>query len=196
MLQSQTPPLILRGAFQPRWKSGPLIFAKSKPCPMGPYFAALPFVCSWPIVLQKSLKSERRFSRLKPTQAKVATKSDSGPITEVTDELSARSCDPPHPYTKNAPTALKISDQRCKWTFATVSARSRLMHCNISKIKKDRFAGSLSKTPSGVLIGRSGALLRPAISKEAETNGHGCYQAGVEINGLVGAVFAVEGLTQ
>src|SRR5208282_2199306 len=60
-------------------------------------------------------------------------------------------------------------------------------------IKKDRFAGSLSKTPSGVLIGRGGALLRLAISKEAETDGHGCYQAGVEINGLVGAVFAVEG---
>ena len=44
-------------------------------------------------------------------------------MTEVTDELSARSCDPPHPYTKNAPTAQKFSDQRCKWTFATVSAR-------------------------------------------------------------------------
>ena len=78
-------------------------------------------------MLQKSLKPERRFSRLKPTQAKVATKSDSGPITEVTDELSARSCDPPHPYTKNAPTAHKFSDQRCKWTFATVSANSRLI---------------------------------------------------------------------
>src|SRR5208282_2599470 len=83
-----------------------------------------------PIVLQKPLKPGRRFSRLKPTQAKVATKSDSGPITEVTDELSARSCDPPHPYTKNAPTAQKFSDQRCKWTFATVSANNGLMHCN------------------------------------------------------------------
>src|SRR5208282_4424575 len=49
------------------------------------------------------------------------TKSNSGPITEVTDELSGRSCDPPHPYTKNAPTAQKFSDQRCKRTFATVS---------------------------------------------------------------------------
>src|SRR5208282_3879691 len=57
------------------------------------------------------------------------TKSNSGPITEVTDELSARSCDPPHPYMKNAPTAQKFSDQRCKRTFATVSATSRLMHC-------------------------------------------------------------------
>src|SRR5208282_3217882 len=56
------------------------------------------------------------------------TKSNSGPITEVTDELSARSCDPPHPYTKNAPTAQKFSDQRCKRTFATVSATNRLMH--------------------------------------------------------------------
>src|SRR5208282_1737334 len=73
-------------------------------------------------MLQKPLKPGRRFSRLKPTQAKVATKSGSGPITEVTDELSARSCDPPHAYTKNAPTAQKFSDQRCKWTFATVSA--------------------------------------------------------------------------
>src|SRR5208282_3973512 len=45
-------------------------------------------------MLQKPLKPGRRFSRLKLTQAKVATKSDSGPITEVTDELSARSCDP------------------------------------------------------------------------------------------------------
>jgi len=83
-----------------------------------------------PIVLQKSLKPERRFFRLKPTQTKVATKSDSGPITEVTDELSGRSCDPPHPYTKNAPTAQKFSDQRCKRTFATVSAITRLMHCS------------------------------------------------------------------
>ncbi len=73
-------------------------------------------------MLQKSLKPERRFSRLKPTQAKVATKSVSGPITEVTNEFSARSCDPPNPYTKNAPTAQKFSDQRCKRTFATVSA--------------------------------------------------------------------------
>ena len=80
-----------------------------------------------PIVLQKSLKPERRFSRLKPTQAKVATKSDSGPITEVTDELSARSCDPPHPYTKNAPTAQKFSDQRCKRTFAKVSSQERTL---------------------------------------------------------------------
>ncbi len=55
---------------------------------------------------------------------KVATKSNSGPITEVTDELSARSCDPPHPYMKNAPTAQKFSDHRCKRTFATVSALS------------------------------------------------------------------------
>src|SRR5208282_1255203 len=76
-------------------------------------------------MLQKPLKPGRRFSRLKPTQAKVATKSDSGPITEVTDELSARSCDAPHPYTKNAPTAQKFSDQRCKWSFATVSGHSR-----------------------------------------------------------------------
>src|SRR5208282_359869 len=60
---------------------------------------------------------------------KVATKSDSGPITEVTDESSARSCDPPHPYTKNAPTAQKFSDQRCKRTFATVSPQLRTLRC-------------------------------------------------------------------
>jgi hypothetical protein len=47
-----------------------------------------------PIVLQKSLSTERRFFRLKPKQARTATKGDSGLITEVTGELSARSCDP------------------------------------------------------------------------------------------------------
>ena len=44
-----------------------------------------------PIVLQKSLKPGRRFSRLKPTQVKVAARANSAPVTEVTDELSARS---------------------------------------------------------------------------------------------------------
>src|SRR6266702_4420885 len=61
---------------------------------------------------------------LKPKQARTANKSDSRPITEVTDEFSARSCDPPHPYMKNAPTAQKFCDQRRKRTFATLSARS------------------------------------------------------------------------
>ena len=49
---------------------------------------------SAPILLQKSLNTERGFSRLKPKQARTANKSGSRPITEVTDEFSARSCDP------------------------------------------------------------------------------------------------------
>ena len=54
-----------------------------------------------------------------------AVPNNSGPITEVACELIARSCDTPHPYTKNAPTAQKFSDQRCKRSFATVSVTSR-----------------------------------------------------------------------
>jgi len=112
-----------------------------------------------PIALQKSLKPERRFSRLKPTQAKVATKSDSGPIIEVTDELSARSCDPPHPYMKNAPTAQKFSDQRCKRTFATVSTTRRLTQCNTNGAKREIASrGGLSEIQSGVLIRRRVSL--------------------------------------
>src|SRR6266566_4001291 len=65
------------------------------------------------------------FFRLKPKQPRTANKGDSGLITEVTGEFSARSCDPPHPYMKNAPMAQKFCDQRCKTTFATVSAKSR-----------------------------------------------------------------------
>ena len=107
-------------------------------------------------MLQKSLKPGRRFSRPKPTQAKVATKSDSGPITEVTDELSARSCDPPHPYTKNAPTAQKFSDQRCKRTFATVSANSRLIQ---SHLIEHRQFGDHGGRPA-----RASALLSRALS--------------------------------
>jgi hypothetical protein len=77
-----------------------------------------------PIVLQKSLNAERQFFRLKPKQARTANKGDSGLITEVTGEFSARSCDPPHPYMKNAPMAQKFYDQARKTTFATVSVRS------------------------------------------------------------------------
>jgi hypothetical protein len=59
---------------------------------------------------------------LKPKQARTANKGDSGPITEVTGEFSARSCDSPHTYMKNAPMAQKFCDQRRKTTFATQSA--------------------------------------------------------------------------
>src|SRR5213596_161287 len=63
----------------------------------------------------------------KHKQPRTANKGDSGLITEVTGEFSARSCDPPHPYMKNAPMAQKFCDQRCKTTFATVSANNGLM---------------------------------------------------------------------
>ena len=82
-------------------------------------------VGSRPILLQKSLNAERRFSRLKSKQARTANKSDSRPITEVTGEFSATSCDPPHPYMKNAPMAQKFCDQGRKTTFATKSANKR-----------------------------------------------------------------------
>jgi hypothetical protein len=72
------------------------------------------------------------FFRLKPKQARTANKGDSRPITEVTDEFSARSCDPPHAYTKNAPMAQKFGDQRRKMTFATLSAKSRLITAAIN----------------------------------------------------------------
>src|ERR1700745_2886714 len=77
------------------------------------------------IVLQKSLNAERRFFRLKPKQARTDNKGDSRSITEVTGEFSARLCDPPHPYMKNAPMAQKFCDQGRKTTFATQSAKSR-----------------------------------------------------------------------
>src|SRR6266567_4343916 len=63
---------------------------------------------------------------LKTKQARTANKGDSRRITEVTGEFSARSCDPPHPYMKNAPMAQKFCDQGRKTTFATLSALNRL----------------------------------------------------------------------
>src|ERR1700758_5049835 len=78
-----------------------------------------------PIVLQKSLNAERRFFRLKPKQARTDNKGDSRSITEVTGEFSARLCDPPHPYMKNAPMAQKFCDQGRKTTFATQSGVKR-----------------------------------------------------------------------
>src|SRR6266571_99961 len=66
------------------------------------------------------------FLRLKPKQARTANKGDSRPNTEVTGEFSARPCDPPHLYMKNAPMAQKFCDQGCKTTFTTQSAQSGL----------------------------------------------------------------------
>src|SRR6266705_1297699 len=63
---------------------------------------------------------------MKPKQARTANKGDSRPITEVTGEFSARACDPPHPYMKNAPIAQKVCDQGRKTTVATQSALNRL----------------------------------------------------------------------
>jgi hypothetical protein len=76
------------------------------------------------ILLQKSLNPERLFFRLKPKQARTANKGDSRPITEGTGEFSARSCDPSHPYMKNARMAQKFCDRGRKTTFATLSAQS------------------------------------------------------------------------
>src|SRR5260370_12226883 len=77
---------------------------------------------------------------LKPKQARPANKADSRRITEVTGEFSARSCDPPHPYMKNAPMAQKFCDQRRKTTFATQSALSghcnALIRCPLSGVKR------------------------------------------------------------
>src|SRR6266702_8814644 len=79
---------------------------------------------------------------LKPNQARTANKGDSIPITEVTGEFSARSCDPPHPYMKNAPMAQKFCDQGRKTTFATQSARSRratsIVRCLILRDERTR----------------------------------------------------------
>src|SRR6266568_4002324 len=69
---------------------------------------------------------------LKPKQARTANKGDSRRITEVTGEFSARSCDPPHPYMKNAPIAQKFCDQGRKTTFATQSAVGSISRCNTS----------------------------------------------------------------
>src|SRR6266700_1723988 len=67
---------------------------------------------------------------LKPKQARTANKGDSRRITEVTGEFSARPCDPPHLYMKNAPMAQKFCDQGCKTTFTTQSANRRLVQCS------------------------------------------------------------------
>ncbi len=85
--------------------------------------------------------------------------------------------DPPHPYMKNAPTAQKFSDQRCKRTFATVSAMSRLMHCNMIGAKNRLTRRSLRNPIRCFLSGGcdSGGLPLPAPTKQTH-----CAEAGGE----------------
>ncbi len=81
-----------------------------------------PTVCSWPILLQKSKVVEPLIFRENTKRETIAGTYALTRVADVACEFNVRGCLPSRLYTKDAPTAHRIFDHRCKTTFATVSA--------------------------------------------------------------------------
>jgi hypothetical protein len=126
-----------------------------------------PNLCFWPILLQKSLSTERLFFRLKPKQARTANKGDSRPITEVTGEFSARSCDPSHPYMKNAPLDRRVCTGAVGTMVMRVAATARSTMATRTTAASFIIHSAIFRSPCSVVYWRFGPMSGSEVTANA-----------------------------